>query len=363
MVTLRETAHVYYQAGLVPLPRIVGHIEPSYLDMFGQIHAITWGRHKTCRPDWDTIARWFSREDASTLGITLLTGTPAGKGCPLPQILDCETAEVFESFIEGAQFAGLSDILYRCVIERTPSGGGHIGFLCTAIDDSQKVPLARRAVDRKLLVELLQHQPCTVAPTSFQSKPDHPVGVAYTLVQGDWTQLHEISPAQRQALLAIARTFNEVPDTVRPGPRRRTGNGQLPGDALNQRADTAWWHDLLTKHGWRDVSRPGLRARGITYWQRPGKTGREPSATLGACGQYLYVFSSNAFPLQTDTAYSPFSAYVLLEYDGNFTAAARALAKQGYGDARRREFVDPWLGPRSQWCGVPIEYEIVEGGR
>jgi hypothetical protein len=96
-----------------------------------------------------------------------------------------------------------------------------------------------------------------------------------------------------------------------------------------------WWTDLLTRHGWRDVSRSGLRrGKGIAYFQRPGKVGREPSATYGATGTYLYVFSSNALTFEPDTAYSAFSAYTLLEHAGNFTAAARALVAQGYGDRR-----------------------------
>jgi hypothetical protein len=335
MMTPLDTARAYYLGGLCPLPRVVGHVEPSDIDTYGEIHAIAWSKYKICRPDWDTIAAWFARGDASTVGITLLTGTPAGKGCAPLQIVDIETADLFDAFLEAAHFAGYADVLYRGVIERTPSGGAHIGFLCQTIEQTQKIPLARRAADHKIFIELLLHQPCTVAPTAMQCKPEHPVGVAYTLVQGSWTQTHEISPAQRQALIDVARSFNEMPDKVHVAPRERTGNRSLPGDSLNEAADVTWWEALLTRHGWRDVSRPSLRAQGVTYWQRPGKTGQSPSATLGACGQYFYVFSSNALPFEPETAYSAFAALTLLEYGGNFGAAAHALVRQGYGTVLR----------------------------
>jgi hypothetical protein len=358
-----DVAQKYYTADLCPLPRVVGHVEPSHIDNRGVVQLIAWGQYKVQRPNWSIVADWFARGDTSTLGIVLLTGTPAGKGCAPLQILDIETAEVWEAFLEAAHFAGHADTLHRCVIERTPSGGAHLGFLCLAIDDRQKVPLARQAADGKILTELLLHQSCTVSPTSIRCKPEHPEGAAYTLIQGDWTQPHEISPAQRQALIDIARSFNEVPEKVHTAPRERTSNPRLPGDCLNEAADTDWWTDLLTRHGWKDVSRPGLRGKGLRYWQRPGKVGRELSATYGATGPYLYVFSSNAFPFEPDKAYSAFSAFALLEHGGDFTAAAKALAQRGFGAAATVHRVDPWLGPRARWHGVPlgIEWENIHG--
>src|SRR5262249_17437009 len=106
-------------------------------------------------------------------------------------------------------------------------------------------------------------------------------------------------------------------------------------------ADFDWWLDLLMRHDWRDVSRPGLASRGVRYFQRPGKVGREPSATYGKTGACLYVFSSNAQPFDPDTAYTPFSAYALLEYDGDFHAAARALAA-AYGMRITLAVDTPW---------------------
>jgi hypothetical protein len=45
----------------------------------------------------------------------------------------------------------------------------------------------------------------------------------------------------------------------------------------------------------------------------------------------MYVFSSNASPLDSEKSYSKFEAYTFLNHDGNFQAAARALKAQGYG--------------------------------
>jgi hypothetical protein len=310
------------------MPRVRGHVEPSYIDGGGQSVQIGWGQYKRQQPPWETVAQWFAHVTLETAGVVLLTGTSAHPGYqhPVLQILDIETPDTWDTFQEACNYAGLADILYRCVIEQTPSGGIHVGFLCTAIGATQKLTLARRRTDNKILLELLMHQCCTVDPTQIHCKPTHPAGVPYRLVQGNWATPLTISPDQRRHLLEVATILTEVPrQVIHPA---GTGTpGTRPGDVLGARVDHTWWHDLLTRHGWRDVSRSGLAAQGITYWQRPGKTGRQPSATLGACGPYFYVFTSNGAPFEPG-AYSPFAAYALLEHGGDFTQAAKAVAQQ-----------------------------------
>ena len=371
-LSLLELARAYWDAGLCPLSRVSGHVEPSWVDRHGEVHSIQWGQYKTKQPTWEEVATWFTHGDAQAVGVVLLTGSHAHPRAPhaaFLQIIDIESPDVFEAFEEDLRFRGHGDILHRLVRERTPSGGAHLGFLCPTISDKQKLPLARRAADNKILIELLQHQPCTVAPTQMRCKPEHPPGVPYQVVHGRWEHPLEISAAQRQILLESAQAFNEVPARVAHDGHRRVGEGERPGDRLNTAATAEWWEDLLSHHGWRDVSRPGLKAQGIWYFQRPGKVGRQPSATFGKTGASLYVFSSNAQPFDADTAYSPFAAYALLVHDGNYGAAARALAEQ-YGMTRPEtpatgppewnplnhppDFVDPWLGPRHTWCGVPL---------
>jgi hypothetical protein len=328
---LLDIALAYWEAGLTPMPRVPGNANPHYITDAGEIRAIGWGSHKVKQPAWPTVERWFRLGSLATVGITLLTGShaqPRQADAAFLQILDIETRELFEAFMEEVCFLGHEDILHRCVIERTASGRGHIGFLCSTISEKQKIPLARRA-DQQLLIELLQHQPCTVTPTQIRCKEAHADGACYTLLKGTWASPQVLSPAQRQILLDVARRYTEVPEKVATEPFEHT-TGTRPGDVLNDRADSAWWQDLLTRHGWRDVSRPGWARRGVWYFQRPGKAGHAVSATYGRTGAALYNFSSNAAPFDAETAYTPFAAYTLLEHDGDYKTAARALA-QLYG--------------------------------
>ena len=328
---LLATARAYWDAGLTPLPRVPGDPNPHYLTADGEIRAIGWGPYKVKQPPWTTVERWFRLGSLATVGVTLLTGShaqPRSADAAFLQILDIETAELWDAFLEEVLFLGHEAILHRCVQERSAGDGGHLGFLCTAISDTQKLSLARRA-DHKILIELLQHQPCTVAPTTIRCKDEHADGACYRLVHGTWAQPQGISPEQRQILLDVARRYTEVPEKVAAEPGAPT-TGTRPGDVLNARADIAWWQDLLTRHGWHDVSRPGWARRGVYYFQRPGKAGHAVSATYGRTGAALYVFSSNAAPFDADTAYTPFAASALLDHDGDYHAAARAIATR-YG--------------------------------
>ena len=192
-----DTARTYWEAGLTPMPRVTGHVEPSYVAETGTIDAVRWGEYKSKQPDWATVARWFAHSDLATVGLLLLTGNhahPRAEDAAFLQILDIETPDLVAALQEALHFLGHSAILHRCVIERTPSGGGHVGFLCRSITDKHKLPLARR-VDHTLLIELLQHQPCTVAPTmTIRCKPVQPAGVGYTLLHGRWDQHRRSAP-------------------------------------------------------------------------------------------------------------------------------------------------------------------------
>ncbi len=91
---LVDTACSYWQAGLCPMPRVIGHVEPSYIDEQGEVRPIPWGQYKVKQPDWATVARWFAQSDLATVGMLLLTGShahPRADHTAFPQILDIET--------------------------------------------------------------------------------------------------------------------------------------------------------------------------------------------------------------------------------------------------------------------------------
>ena len=114
-------------------------------------------------------------------------------------------------------------------------------------------------------------------------------------------------------------------DVTRPiwraAPKPVQTDGNSPGDDFNKRADV---EGLLQSQGW--TTRDGKN------WTRPGKSGGI-SGNLGVVGERkFYCWTSSAEPLEANESYSPFALYATFHHGGDFSAAAEALAQEGYGE-------------------------------
>jgi hypothetical protein len=136
--------------------------------------------------------------------------------------------------------------------------------------------------------------------------------------------------------------LRHYPDDGGPGRQARRTSTSTNGHCQGERPGDRWaavtsWASILEPHGWRLHRRCG----GTERWTRPGKQGAV-SATVNYGGRdTLFVFSSNAQPFVGWRGYSKFSAYALLNFHGDYAAAARTLAEQGYAtpaeERRRRD--------------------------
>lgn len=95
-----------------------------------------------------------------------------------------------------------------------------------------------------------------------------------------------------------------------------------PGDDYDARADIP---ALLKSHGWKML-------QGGKYWTRPGKKSGISASwdTIPAMPRRFWCFSSST-EFEQNHLYRPWHVYAILEHGGDFKAAARALAGQGYG--------------------------------
>lgn len=155
-----------------------------------------------------------------------------------------------------------------------------------------------------------------------------PPSKGYGFESGGFDSIPILTQKEIETLLSFCRSFNEVtkkPKHVTPVARIREEVATLPqlspGDDYNARGDV---EAILKKHGWT--------THGDKRWTRPGK-GDGCSATLNApeCPGMLYVFSSSAPPFNSNESYKPFAVYALLEHEGDFSAATKALRAGGYG--------------------------------
>jgi len=295
----------------------------------------SWKEYQRRLPTKGELIGWFG--NGKRRGIAVIGGKVSGNleiiDIDLPEISD-EWRKLVDGRVTGL-LVGLPQV-------KTPSGGLHVFYRCKQIAGNAK--LAEREVEETEGYEIAGEREGRrfKVKTTIETRGEggyvitagspsacHPSGKPYVLINGDLKAVPEITDIQREIILNCARSFNERIKEA-PAPRRkrreRPPSGLRPGDDFNCRGDARM---TLKKHGWRYL-RKGRRGE---QWRRPGVN--HTSATLFPDGS-LYVFSSNARPFDHNRRYDKFSIYTLLEHGGDWEAAARDLAEQGYGRSRRR---------------------------
>lgn len=316
------TAH---DAGLCVLPpRQDGSKQPD---------VSSWTRYQQQRATRDELGRWYGNGRRTGLGY--VCGAVSGH----LELFEFDDRAVYDTFLGAAGEAELDDLVGRIRTgyeEITPGGGIHWFYRLTDTK-TKTVALARRpgtdAAGKPRLLPLIETKGeggyAVAAPSSGRV---HPIGGTYQLVQGEVTTITTITAEERDALWALARSFDELPKvelspTPRGGIQHDTWWIIRPGDAFNERAT---WAEVLEPHGWQAVQQRGDE----TLWRRPdGYPGGWGAATNHQGSDRLYVWTT-ATTLEPDRSYTKFAAHAIFNHDGDFAAAARALEAQGYGKRR-----------------------------
>jgi len=179
----------------------------------------------------------------------------------------------------------------------------------------------------------------------------------YRLVRGNLLDMPLVDDPEVEYLLGLAREFEQYvpePKNEKWQAKAPAEGGTRPGDVYNAQEDVAdRVLELLIEHGWSEDHRD---REGRTHLSRPGKA-EGTSATLTTNGVF-YCFTVNASPFKEEESYSPFSVYTMLKHDGDFSAAAKTLAKEGFGGmGAEMAFADIEV-PEDTAGLVPVEYVI-----
>jgi putative DNA primase/helicase len=291
-----------------------------------------WRCFKERRPTREEIKRWYVTDyPEREYGMAVLGGAVSGN----LEIIDLDNWGVVAPWMKLVEEKA-PGLLKRLVRVKTPRPGMHVYYRCATIGGNEKlarVPDTEHDNEKpKTIIELKGEGGYCLAPPS--PARCHKSRRCYAFLDGkDLTMVPTITEEERQVMLDCARALNEwedkKPKTYVPAPRRvSAGAGDLPGDDFNRRAD---WGDILLPHGWKWQGRSG----GVDLWCRPGKKRGTSATTNYAESDLLHNFSANAEPFEEETSYTKFHAYALLEHEGNFTAAASALRRLGYGGEGR----------------------------
>lgn len=341
---VRDAAFAWSEAGASGIPIRPGGTKRP---------ATKWEPFQATAPTWEDTTTWFG--NGHHYGLAVIMGAVSGN----LEMTEIEGIAVNDMVLYNRIFDELDNhdafdlwhVLHNGYLEQSPSGGLHFIY---RIED-HPVPGNEKIARRPATPEELETRPTDkikvlaetrgeggyviVAPTSGLC---HPTGEAWKLLAGapgvvptiTWEQRNLFHKVLRVALDAMSpepsREMATVPQLPLPinRPASHSGQGLSPGDAFEGQTD---WAQILEPHGWATVhGAPG----GEQHWVRPGKDRREGmSATTGRAHDRdrLYVFSTST-EFEAEVPYTKFGAYALLNFGGDHSAAARELARMGYGD-------------------------------
>lgn len=203
------------------------------------------------------------------------------------------------------------EILSKMVIETSPSGGYHVIYR-----SSQKIGNKKLACnpDGMCMIETRGEG------GYFCCAPSE----GYSFYYSDFSQLNTISESDSEFLIDAAIALDESIKTDQPEPAQQiSGSGITPLDDYNSKENAV---PLLERHGWKVV---GIHS-GVTYLRRPGKDDRSISATWNKVPDRFYCFSTST-PFENQKVYKASGVYAVLEHNGDYHAAAKALYAAGYG--------------------------------
>lgn len=267
-------------------------------------------------------------QHAKAKGLAIICGAVSG-GLEVIDV-DCKydnTGTLFDDFMQLI-VDDLPEIAGQLVIASTKGGGYHVMYRCPEVGSNTK--LARRATTEaerasnahdkvRVLIETRGEGGYVIAaPTD---------GYAYQ--QGTPAALPVITPDQRAAILEIARSFNTLVEQV--SHQHQTSEhkqyNKSPFQDYNERGDIL---GLLQSHGWKLVHDDGNKVR----FQRPGNT------TARTSGDYcrekgLFAVFTTSTVFEPQKGYRPAAVYCMLECNGDWKVAGKALVEAGFGEAKR----------------------------
>lgn len=215
------------------------------------------------------------------------------------------------------------ELYEKLPISITPSGGAHLyyysdtiggdGILAYCFDHKGNTVGKIERID-----EINKHYIVT-APTS-----------GYHFRQGSPLTMPTLTTEERQFIVAICRSFNEV--HITDAPKFDQKRDDAPYKVFNEAHDWRYIVEQITERGWtvtRDLPDRVVIKSPSTKQAQSGSVWKDTAEryNLKNC---LYLFTHNS-EFEQAKPYGPFDIYKTYYHDGNFMQAQAALAEKGYG--------------------------------
>lgn len=282
---------------------------------------LTWRKYENEPPTTAQIADMFAHKNAS--GLAVICGAASGG----LEVVDCDLKYDVTGKLWDQLTLAMADLPFfdKLLIVRTVSNGYHLYYRCEQVEGNQK--LARRHTTDEERVHAPNAKVKVLLETRGQAgyvmAPPTP---GYELARGKFNEIPLLTIEERDALLTLCRSFNEVVDEVPITYRNPTArsNSRSPFTDYNERGDVV---ALLQQYGWRVVGQNLSKTKLL----RPGQTYSKSSGDYNSDLNLFSVFTTSS-EFEPMKGYRPAAVYCKLVCSDNWKECYRKLSDMGYGD-------------------------------
>jgi len=215
------------------------------------------------------------------------------------------------------------DLFERLVISRSPSGGAHIYYTADQIGGDAVIAYTLdgngKMVGKIERIDESNKKYIKTAPSA-----------GYYFQQGSPLELPHLSIEDRNYIISICRSFNEV--SISEATKIDKERKDAPWRMFNDKHDYTYIVKEIQERGWKIVQELDDRIiiKSPNTTQRQSGSIWKNNATKYNLQNCLYLFTHNS-EFEQAKPYSPFDVYKLYYHDGNFIQAQAKLASEGYG--------------------------------
>ena len=279
---------------------------------------VPWKKFQSEIPTKDELEAQFKHQKCK--GIAIICGQVSGN----LEVIDVDLKyDISGKLWENLQ-NDLSFIISKLYKVKTKSGGYHLCYRCECIEGNLKLA-NRPATEAELKDNPHIKQVVLIETRGEGGYVIAPPTEGYERI--DEFNLPIITSDEREQILEICRSYNEVIEEVQPTHRSHTSSGfaKTPWDDYNEKSNPI---ELLQRHGWTVVQNQSER----TIFKRPGTTDSRSSGDFHHTKNLFKVFTTSS-QFEPGKGYKPFALYTILEHNGDYSKAAKKLIADGYGEA------------------------------
>ncbi len=229
---------------------------------------------------------------------------------------------------------GIDGIEEYLLPTHTPNHGMHLIYRCKEIKEGNQKLASRYVVPEDNPTSEHDKTRCLIETRGEGGYFIFPPSMGYSFDNEntgiDNFVVHEITLKQRNQIIEICKTFNEVAkETINKSKKPKIdtkvkGSNKTVIDDFNSRVYVS---DLIESLGFTYYQTRG----DFDHYTRPGKKSGVSAAVIKDKNK-VYNFSGNSPCMDQETTYDSFALYAAINHNGDYSAAAKDLYKQGYGD-------------------------------